>query len=108
MPEKPTIKDLVNGPPLECPICQRPNHRPSDHHMVPRSRGGKATETICCDCHRAIHACFTNKELEETFHTVEALLTNETFSKMINFIAKQDPGGRVSTKKSKNRLKNNK
>ncbi len=100
-----TMKELVEGPPLLCPICERPNYRPSDHHMVPRSRGGKSTETICCDCHRAIHSSFSNKELEETFHTVEALLTNETFAKMIKFISKQDPGGRVSTKKSKERLK---
>ncbi len=100
-----TMKELVNGPPLLCPICERPNYRPSDHHMVPRSKGGKSTETICCDCHRAIHACFTNKELEETFHTVETLLTNEPFAKMVKFISKQDPGGRVTTKKSKDRLR---
>jgi 5-methylcytosine-specific restriction endonuclease McrA len=102
---KPTIKDLVMGPPLLCPICERPNYHPSDHHMVPRSRGGKSTETICADCHKSIHACFTNKELEETFHTVEALLTNEMFSGMIRFISKQDPGGRVTTRKSKDRLR---
>lgn len=101
---KPTLKDIANGPPLACPICERANYHPSDHHMVPRSRGGKVTETICQDCHKAIHACFTNKELEESFHTVETLLTNEFFAKMISFISKQDPGGKVTTKKSKDRL----
>jgi hypothetical protein len=103
--DKPTMKDLKDGPPLLCPICERPNYHPSDHHMVPRSRGGKSTETICQDCHKAIHACFTNKELEETFHTVEALLTNEMFAGMVKFIAKQDPGGKVTTRKSKDRLR---
>lgn len=102
---KPTIKDIVNGPPLLCPICERPNYHPSDHHMVPRSRGGKSTETICGDCHKAIHTCFTNKELEETFHTVEVLLTNEMFVGMVKFISKQDPGGKVTTRKSKDRLR---
>jgi hypothetical protein len=41
----PTIKDLVSTPD-ECPICERPNYHPLDHHMVPRSKGGKTTEII--------------------------------------------------------------
>ena len=45
---------------------------PSDHHLVPKSRGGKATLAICRDCHRAVHAVFTNKELEQKYHTVES------------------------------------
>lgn len=102
--EKPTIKDLLTVP-LECPICERPNHYPSDHHMVPRSRGGKTTETICADCHKAIHAHFTNKELEEKYNTPEALLSHEGFAKQIKFISKQDPGGRTKTKKNKDRLR---
>lgn len=105
MVEKPTIKEMLAEQPLLCPICERPNYYPSDHHMVPRSRGGKSTETICADCHRAIHAHFTNKELEETYHTPEALLSNELFAKQIKFIAKQDPGGRTKTKKNKERLR---
>ena len=104
-PDKPTIKDLVQGPPLLCPICDRPNYFPSDHHMVPKSRGGKTTETICSDCHKAIHAHFTNKELEETYHTPEALLAHEGFAKQVKFISKQDPGGRTKTKKNKDRLR---
>lgn len=101
----PTLKDLQEGPPLECPICERPNYYPSDHHMVPKSQGGRTTETICRDCHKAIHAVFTNKELAETYHTPEALLSNEVFAKMIKFIAKQDPGGKTTIKKNKNRLR---
>jgi hypothetical protein len=102
---KPTMKDLKEGPPLLCPICDRPNYFPSDHHMVPKSRGGKTTETICEDCHKAIHAHFTNKELEETYHTPEALLSHEGFAKQIKFLSKQDPGGRSKTKKNKDRLR---
>lgn len=100
----PTLKELVEAPPLVCPICERPNYFPSDHHMVPKSRGGKTTETICEDCHKAIHAHFTNKELEETYHTPEALLSHEGFAKQIKFLSKQDPGGRSKTKKNKDRL----
>ena len=82
---------------LPCPLCARPNLKPSDHHLVPKSRGGKATLTVCRDCHNAIHAQFSNKELEREFTSVEALLANEKFSKTVRFIAKQDPGGKVRT-----------
>lgn len=88
----PTMKDLANTPDL-CPLCERPNYHPSDHHLVPKSRGGKVTKTICRDCHRAVHVTFTNKELEKDYNTVEALMAHEGFSKMIRYIAKQD--GRV-------------
>jgi hypothetical protein len=78
-----------------CPLCERQNFHPSDHHLVPKSRGGKITAKLCRDCHRAIHATFTNKELERTYHTREALLEHEGFRRMVAFIARQDPGGKV-------------
>ena len=73
--------------------------------MTPRSEGGGPEDVlcICCDCHRAIHALFTNKELGAQFHTVEALLENEKFSKMAKFIGKHDPQTRVRTVHSKER-----
>ena len=89
--------------PDPCPICGRPNHAPSDHHFIPRSRGGKTTKTICADCHQAVHRTFTNKELEETYHTVDALISHEGFAKLVKFISKQS--GRVRTIRNKNRKK---
>ncbi|AKT38449.1 uncharacterized protein CMC5_025950 [Chondromyces crocatus] len=97
---------IVKSPPEQpepCPLCQRPNHHPSDHHLVPKSRGGRVTETLCADCHRGIHATFTNKELESTYNTAEALLSHEGFRKMVEFIAKQDPGGKVRMRVTKAR-----
>jgi hypothetical protein len=88
--------------PLEpCPLCARPNFHPSDHHLVPRSRGGKETATLCRDCHQAIHATFTNKELEKSYHTREALLAHQAFRRMVAFIARQDPGGKVRMRASR-------
>ena len=73
---KPTIKDLVNGPPLMCPICERPNYFPSDHHMVPRSRGGKSTETICADCHKAEGRYQSEEQAKEVDNGVINFLNN--------------------------------
>lgn len=90
----PTLAELRETK-ASCPLCMRPNHHPTDHHVVPRCRGGKATATLCRDCHKAIHATFSNKELEKEYNTVDSLLGHEGFSRMIRFIAKQDPGGKV-------------
>ena len=86
---------------LPCPLCGRDNYHPTDHHMVPKSRGGRVTETLCRDCHRAIHATFSNKELETTYNTVESLMAHEAFARQIRFIGKQD--GRVKIVRSKTR-----
>lgn len=82
--------------PDPCPLCRRPNRAPSDHHLVPKTRGGKVTKTICQDCHTAIHKTFSNKELEREYATIDALLAHEEFARLIAFIAKQD--GRVRTR----------
>jgi hypothetical protein len=86
---KPTLADLRYATPAPCPLCGRPNHRPSDHHLVPLARGGDATATVCRDCHDAIHAMFSNKELEKRYSSVEALMAHEAFAKTIAFIGKQ-------------------
>lgn len=103
MEPKPILADLKKPKPLPCPICERPNMHPSDHHMIPRSKGGKTTETICRDCHKAIHSVFSHTELKTTYHTVEALMGHEQFRKMIAFISKQDPGGKVNIKHTNER-----
>lgn len=87
----------------DCPLCERPMYHGSDHHLVPRSRGGKATQAICNDCHKAIHALFTNKELEQKYNTVESLLADERFAKMAKFLSKQDPTRRYRAKRARDR-----
>ena len=92
------LKERADEPPA-CPLCERPNLHPSDHHLVPKSRGGRVTETICRDCHSAIHATFTNKELEREYSTIEALMAHEEFAAIIKFIGKQR--GKVRTRASR-------
>jgi hypothetical protein len=103
MPSRPHRQPLSDEEPLACPLCLRPNYHPSDHHFVPKSQGGKVTTTICRDCHAAIHALFSNKDLAQRYATPEALLGHEEFRRMIAFIARQDPGGRVRTRRPRDR-----
>ena len=99
--QKPTMADIKAQAALPdpCPLCDRPNYHPTDHHLVPKSRGGTVTATLCRDCHKAIHSTFSNKELERKYNNVDALMTHEEFAKMVRFIAKQD--GRVNIKLAK-------
>jgi hypothetical protein len=59
---------------LTCFLCLRAiGTKVEWHHPVPRSRGGRHTEPVHPICHRAIHATFTNKELERSFASADAL-----------------------------------
>jgi hypothetical protein len=90
---KPFSALYVPDPREVCPLCRRRNCRMTRHHLVPKSRGGRRTEWLCRDCHRAIHVLFANRELEQQHHTVEALLAHPELAKMVRFIARQN--GRV-------------
>jgi hypothetical protein len=96
---------VIENPQENCPLCNRLMYHVSDHHLVPKSRGGKETLAICCDCHRAIHSLFSNKELERKYNTVEALLSDERFSKMAVFLSKQDPRRRSRAKRARDNKK---
>ena len=89
--------------PDPCPLCERPNYFPSNHHLIPKSRGGRVTKTICADCHGAVHATFSNKELEKASRTADALLAHPTFSGQVGFLRKQDPRRRYRMVRTKKR-----
>jgi hypothetical protein len=101
----PTLKELLAlaAQPQPCPLCKRTGQKPSDHHLVPKSRGGRTTETLCVDCHRAIHTVLDNKSLEREYSTVEALMSHEVLAKMIHFIAQQDGKVRMPRRKKRGR-----
>jgi len=87
-----------------CPLCQREGiPRFSDHHLVPKSRGGKVLLPVCLDCHRSIHAFFTNRELADQYNTVEALWAHEGFAQHLRWLRKQDPQRRYRTKVKRER-----
>lgn len=77
-----------------CPLCEREVPTVSDHHLVPKSRGGRETEAICLDCHGMIHTLFDNKQLERELNTVEALQAEPRFSKYLKWVSKRSAGRR--------------
>jgi hypothetical protein len=76
------------------------------HHLQTRRKDRADIELVCADCHRSIHALFTNAELRNEaldLHTVEGLLAHEQFVRHVAFIGRADPSGRVQTKTSRTR-----
>ena len=92
---------------IQCPICEREVDFSftNKHHVVPRSRKGKETIRICRDCHRQIHAFFTNKQLEKNLNTIELIRQDEKIKKYISWISKRSANSKVATKMSNNRKK---
>lgn len=72
----------------DCALCER--HTPWEylekHHTTPKSRKGKETVWVCCDCGNQVHKLFTNKELERQFNTVEKLKADPRIQKWIEWI----------------------
>ena len=87
-----------------CELCKRRGIlKVTQHHLIPREEGGRnmAVAWLCLDCHRQIHALYTNRELGMRLNTIEALERDEKVSKYLKYIRKQPPKKVTSIKKSR-------
>lgn len=77
------IPDLIT-----CPICSRviPESQKDAHHLIPRSKGGKATEYLHRICHKQIHALFNENELAKILNTAESLRNHSDMQTFINWV----------------------
>ena len=90
---------------FRCPICRRvtPEEFQERHHLVPRSKKGREIVTLCTNCGDMLHRLFTNKELEKSYNTIEAILANEEVQKWASWVSKKENSFSVcmATKKRK-------
>ena len=87
-----------------CELCRRIGvTKVTEHHLIPREEGGKdkMTAWLCEDCHKQIHALYTNKELAVRLNSLEALENDEKISKYLKYIRKQPSTKKVPIKKSR-------
>ncbi|WP_091903665.1 HNH endonuclease signature motif containing protein [Chitinasiproducens palmae] len=73
-----------------CGLCGRP--LPADatvdqHHLVPRSQGGRATVPIHRICHQKIHSVLTERELASAYATFEALRAVPKIARFVQWVA---------------------
>ena len=85
-----------------CPLCGRElveGPSVNDHHLVPRSRGGKEKYALHRVCHSKIHSVFTENELAQIYNTFEKLRANDEMKKFIKWVRKQPPERVVRNRK---------
>lgn len=90
-----------------CPLCARdcPMAILQRHHLQTRKIDRFATELICPDCHKTIHAFFENRQVARELDSIDALLANAEFRKALEFIRKQNPTSRTRIKPPRHRRK---
>ena len=79
-----------------CPLCDRPipaGARQSQHHLVPRLRGGKDGPTVLLHqiCHNEIHAALSETELARRDNSVEALRAHPRIARFVAWIGGKPP-----------------
>jgi hypothetical protein len=92
---------------MPCPLCKRElGNDFNKHHLIPKTFKGTEIIEIHRICHRKIHSVFTERELLNTYHTIEALLSHEEIQKFVKWVEKKDPDfydGSVDHKRKKQR-----
>ena len=91
-------QDLV----LLCPICDRsiPDSQKDAHHLVPKSKGGRATEYLHRICHKQIHALFTETELANHLNHAAILREHPDMQKFIQWVRTKPNSFYEKTRKS--------
>lgn len=82
------------APPLVCPLCGRPivpGPSADEHHLVPRSQGGRDKMPVHRVCHRKIHATFSAKELACGFASWEALRAHPEIAAFVRWVRGKPP-----------------
>lgn len=77
-----------------CPLCGRAlmaGKSIDEHHLLPKSQGGRQTHTVHRICHRKIHATFTEKELARSYSAWALLQAHEDIAAFIAWVQKKPP-----------------
>jgi 5-methylcytosine-specific restriction endonuclease McrA len=80
--------------PEACPLCGRPlipGPSVDEHHLVPRSQGGKEKFLVHKICHQKIHQVFTEKELARRYSRWELLQSHDEMAVFIEWVRKRPP-----------------
>ena len=83
-------------------MCGRPiGSKVQWHHIVPKSRGGRETAPVHPICHRTIHATLTNKELERSHASAQALRAHPEIARFIQWVSGKSPDFHAPTRPRK-------
>lgn len=84
--------DEAEAPVAECWLCSRPMGTMTEwHHPLPKSRKGRDKVPVHPICHQAIHASFTNAQLERIGMAVVQVRDHPDVGKFLAWVASKDP-----------------
>ena len=91
-----------------CALCDRPvppTARQSEHHLVPKSRGGTFGPKVLLHqiCHNVIHALFSEKELGRRLSDIDALRSEPEIAAFITWIRTKPDDFYAPTRRAKAR-----
>jgi len=101
----------------QCQLCGRSVAKLTRHHLIPRTRHKNKRNKrtferddvrtrilmVCTPCQKQIHALFSEKELERTYNTREALLAHPEVSRFVRWISRRPDGTYVRAFHSRDR-----
>ena len=98
---KPRQPRPYEEPPV-CELCLRESARFTEHHLVPRSRGGRhgPKALLCPTCHRQLHAMFSEKTLANELNSVERLRADPDFAGYLKWASRQKDGATFRVRRS--------
>ena len=79
---------------VPCPLCGRPMRAGSvvdQHHLVPKSKGGRETVQMHRICHRKLHTVLSEDELARDYATPERLREHPAIAAFIRWIRRRPP-----------------
>lgn len=80
--------------PLACPLCARPllaGPSIDEHHLTPRSQGGREKFLVHKICHQKIHQTLSEKELARSYASWESLRAHPDISAFIAWVRRRPP-----------------
>ena len=95
---------LQNPEKPRCPLCGREladGDTTDEHHLVPRSQGGRDKYRIHRVCHQKIHATLTERELARHYNNWEALQAHPDIATFIQWVSKRPPDYLDKTRKTR-------
>jgi 5-methylcytosine-specific restriction endonuclease McrA len=89
-----------------CAICGRLDTALTRHHLLPQSRhnkprfarnhskeeGRNRIALLCKACHSFVHSLLSEKELEQSYNSIEALLAHPEIVKFANWLTTKPAG----------------
>src|SRR5262245_18414209 len=72
-----------------CALCERRVARVTEHHLTPRSEGGRETAAFCSACHRQVHALYENRTLAAKLDSIARLRAAPEMRRYLPWIRKQ-------------------